>query len=209
MLFESRQIIRINISDDWSASDIATFLHELDYLYNLGLRIVAAATSNEQERQIEMWAEKSVLSDHIKKQYPRAELEVCQIHYSSPGFTDLGGMGTVIGHIKDFILRLIDYRVQARRRTLEDDLIVTENAKKNLENEAILLKNVQLRIENARQFLELAKNNGFTEGEIKKLIPPVVQVQETLARLVSDGRIQSVELRADVPKSADEQKMLS
>ncbi|MBS1807311.1 MAG: hypothetical protein JST84_03860 [Acidobacteria bacterium] len=201
MLFDSRQIIRINISDDWSASDIATFLHELDYLYNLGLRIVAAATSNEQQRQIEMWAEKSVLSDHTKNQYPRAELEVCQIHYSSPGFTDLGGMGTVIGHIKDFLLRLIDYRVQSRRRALEDDLIAVENTKKTLENETIMLKNVQLRIENARQFLELAKTNGFTEEEIKKMIPPVVQVQETLVRLVSDGRIQSVELRDEAPDS--------
>ncbi len=204
MLFDSQQIIRINIRDGWSASDIATFLHELDYLYNLGLRIVAAATSNEQERQIEMWAEKSLLSEHTKKQYPHAELEVCQIHYSSPGFTDLGGMGTVIGHIKDFILRLIDYRVQSRRRVLEDDQIAVENAKKNLENEAIMLKNVQLRIENARQFLELAKNNGYSEEEIKKLIPPVIQVQETLVRLVSDGRIQSVELRTKLSESTDE-----
>lgn len=201
MLFDSRQIIRINISDDWSASDIATFLHELDYLYNLGLRIVAAATSNERQRQIEMWAEKSVLSNHTKTQYPRAELEVCQIHYSSPGFTDLGGMGTVIGHIKDFLLRLIDYRVQSRRRSLEDDQIAVENTKKSLENETIMLKNAQLRIENARQFLELAKNNGFSEEEIKKMIPPVVQVQETLVRLVSDGRIQSVELRDEVPEN--------
>ena len=203
MLFDSQQIIRINISDDWSASDIATFLHELDYLYNLGLRIVAAATGDKQGRQIEMWAEKSLLSEHTKKHYPRAELEVCQIHYSSPGFTDLGGMGTVIGHIKDFILRLIDYRVQSRRRVLEDDQFVVETAKKNLENEAIMLKNVQLRIENARQFLELAKNNGYSEEEIKKLIPPVVQAQETLVRLVSDGRIQSVELRK-LPESTDE-----
>lgn len=189
MLFDSRQIIRIYISDDWSASDIATFLHALDYLYNLSLRIVAAATSNEQERQLDMWAEKSLLSEHIKNQFPQAELEVCQIHYSSPGFTDLGGIGTVIGHLKDFLLRLIDYRVQARRRNLED--------------ETIMLKNVQLRIENARQFLELAKNNGYTEEEIKKLIPPVVQAQETLVRLVSDGRIQAVELQAEVLESSE------
>lgn len=204
MLFDSRQIIRIHISDDWSASDIATFLHEVDYLYNLGLRIVAAATSNEQERQVEMWAEKLLLSEHIKEQFPQAELEVCQIHYSSPGFTDLGGVGTVIGHIKDLFLRLIDYRLQARRRTLEEELIAVENAKKNLENETIKLKNIQLRIENARQFLELAKNSGFTEEEIKKLIPPVVQVQETLVRLVSDGRIETVELRSELHESAEE-----
>lgn len=71
MLFDSRQIIRINISDDWSASDIATFLHELDYLYNLGLRIVAAATSSEQERQSEMWAEKS---DHTQYLWSKGEV---------------------------------------------------------------------------------------------------------------------------------------
>ncbi|MFN7927297.1 MAG: hypothetical protein U0Y68_05015 [Blastocatellia bacterium] len=183
MLFDSRQIIRIYLSDDWSASDMATFLHAVDYLYNLSLRIVAAATSDEQERQLEMWTEKALLSEHIKTQFPQAELEVCQIHYSSPGFTDLGGLGTVIGHVKDFLLRLIDYRVQSRRRSLED--------------ETLMLKNVQLRLENARQFLELAKSNGFTEEEIKKLIPPVVQTQETLVQLISDGRIQAVEVQEE------------
>lgn len=205
MLFDTRQIIRINISDDWSASDIATFLHELDYLYNLGLRIVAAATSDKNERQVEMWTEKSLLAEHIKKQFPQAELEVCQIHYSSPGFTDLAGMGTVIGHIKDFLLRLIDYRVSSRRRTLEEEQMAADNAKKNLENETLMLKNVQLRLENARQFLELAKANGFTEEEIKKLIPPIDKAQETLVRLVSEGRIETVELRTELPESTEKQ----
>ena len=197
MSFDSRQIIRININDDWSASDMATFLHEIDYLYNLGIRIVAAATSNETERQIEMWTERALLTQHIKTHHPQAELEVCQIQYSSPGFTDLAGMGTVVGHVKDFIFRLIDYRVHSRRRSLEDDHLAAENTKINLENEAIRLKNAQLQIENTRQFLELAKANGFTEEEIQKLIRPVSSVQETLVRFVSDGRIESVELREE------------
>jgi hypothetical protein len=197
MSFDSRQIIRINISDDWSASDMATFLHELDFLYNLGLGIVAAATSNETERQIAMWTERSLLAQHIKTAHPQAELEVCQIQYSSPGFTDLAGVGTIVGHLKDFLFRLIEYRVQARRRSLEDDQLAAENVKIHLENEAIRLRNAQLRLENTRQFLELAKANGFTEEEIQKLIPPVNSAQETLVRFVSDGRIESVELRED------------
>jgi hypothetical protein len=173
MSFDSRQIIRINISDDWSASDMATFLHELDFLYNLGRRIVAAATSNETERQVEMWTERSLLTEYLKTHHPQAELEVCRIQYNSPGFTDLVGMGTVIGHIKDFLFRLIDYRVQARRRTLEDDHLAAQNIKVSLENDAIRLKNAQLQLENARQFLELAKANGYTDAEIQKLIQPV------------------------------------
>ena len=106
-------------------------------------------------------------------------------------------MGTVVGHVKDFIFRLIDYRVHSRRRSLEDDHLAAENTKINLENEAIRLKNAQLQIENTRQFLELAKANGFTEEEIQKLIRPVSSVQETLVRFVSDGRIESVELREE------------
>ncbi|HEX4945152.1 MAG TPA: hypothetical protein VFZ34_00635, partial [Blastocatellia bacterium] len=157
MSFDSRQIIRINISDDWSVSDMATFLHELDFLYNLGLRIVAAATSNETERQVEMWTERSLLAQHIKTYHPQAEMEVCQIQYNSPGFTDLAGVGTVVGHVKDFLFRLIDYRVQARRRSLEEDQLAAANIKIHLENEAIRLKNAQLKLENTRQFLELAK----------------------------------------------------
>ena len=197
MSFDSRQIIRINIRDDWSVSDMATFLHELDFLYNLGLRIVAAATSNETERQVEMWTERSLLAQHIKTQYPQTELEVRQIQYNSPGFTDLVGVGTVVGHLKDFLFRLIDYRVQARRRSLEEDQIAASNVKIHLENEAIRLKNAQLKLENTRQFLELAKANGLTETEIQKLIQPLDKVQETLVRMVSDGRIESVELREE------------
>jgi hypothetical protein len=196
MSFDSRQIIRINISDDWSASDMATFLHELDFLYNLGLRIVAAATSNETERQVEMWT-RTLLTEHLKTHHPQAELEVCRIQYNSPGFTDLVGMGTVVGHVKDFLFRLIDYRVHSRRRSLEDDHLAAQNAKINLENDAIRLKNAQLQLENARQFLELAKANGFSDTEIQKLIQPVTGVQETLIRFVADGRIESVELREE------------
>lgn len=197
MSFDSRQIIRINLSDDWSASDMATFLHELDFLYNLGLGIVAAAASNETERQIEMWTERSFLTEHIKTRHPQAELEVRQIQYSSPGFTDLAGVGTVVGHVKDFLFRLIDYRVHARRRNLEDDHLAAQNTKVSLENEAIRLKNAQLQLENTRQFLELAKANGYSDAEIQKLIQPVNRVQETLVRFVADGRIESVELREE------------
>jgi hypothetical protein len=204
MLFDTRQIIRINISDDWSASDIATFLHELDYLYNLGLRIVAAATNDKTERQIELWTERSLLAQDLKKQLPHAELEVCQIHYSSPGFTDLAGLGIVIGHLKDFLLRLIEYRLQSRRRILEEEQMVTDNTKKNIENETLMLKNAQLRLENVRQFLALAKDNGFTEEELNKLIPPIDRAQEILFRLVSDGRIQTVELRVELTQKLKE-----
>jgi hypothetical protein len=204
MLFDTRQIIRINISDDWSASDIATFLHELDYLYNLGLRIVAAATNDKTERQIELWTERSLLAQDLKKQLPHAELEVCQIHYSSPGFTDLAGLGIVIGHLKDFLLRLIEYRLQSRRRILEEEQMVTDNTKKHIENETLMLKNAQLRLENVRQFLALAKDNGFTEEELNKLIPPIDRAQEILFRLVSDGRIQTVELRVELTQKLKE-----
>lgn len=205
MSFDSRQIIRINISDDWSASDMATFLHELDFLYNLGLRIVAAATSNEIERQVEMWTERSLLTQHLKTHHPQAELEVCRIQYNSPGFTDLVGMGTVVGHVKDFLFRLIDYRVHSRRRSLEDDHLAAQNTKINLENDAIRLKNAQLQLENARQFLELAKANGYSEAEIQKLIQPVNSVQETLVRFVSDGRIQSVELKPELSNNPEKE----
>ena len=35
---------------------------------------------------------------------PEERLKVRCISYASPGATDLAGIGTVIGHIKDFIL---------------------------------------------------------------------------------------------------------
>lgn len=67
--------------------------------------------------------------------YPQEQLEIRRIEYGSPGFKDLAGLGEIVGHIKDFVLAIIEHCSLRKKR--------------NLENEERELKNEQLRIENA------------------------------------------------------------
>jgi len=79
--------------------------------------------------------------------YPDEELEIRRIEYGSPGFKDLAGLGDIVGHIMEFIFRLIEHRSRREKRKLEND---------------------RLRIENAREFVQLAKECGYTEADIRK-----------------------------------------
>src|ERR1043165_855960 len=96
------------------------------------------------------------------------QLSVVRIEYASPGFKDLGGVGVVVGHMKDFIIELLDRYLNRNQRKLNDDA---------------------LRIENARKYVQLAKEMGYTDAEIRGMIRFVDDRQETLVKLIEDGKI--------------------
>lgn len=89
--------------------------------------------------------------------YPQERLEVRRIEYNSPGVKDIAGLGEIIGHIKDFILRIWELGIIARRQ-------------RKLENEEREIKNQGQGIENARNFVSLLKECGFPETEIRTII---------------------------------------
>jgi hypothetical protein len=107
-------------------------------------------------------------------------LSVVKIQYGSPGVKDLAGWGEVVGHLKDFLLKLIDLATSHRRRTLEDDKLEEEIRRK--------------RIENAGALVNLAKDLGYTKAQTQKLVDFVYQAQEPLLSLAEEGKIHSVKI---------------
>ena len=115
--------------------------------------------------------------------YPHEELKVRRIEYASPGFKDLAGLGEIVGHIKDFTLRFIEFFGSRKERELK--------------NQEIELKNQSLRIENAQKFVSLAKECGFEQYELRKLVYLVDEKQEPLISLIVDGKLQNVKMLDD------------
>lgn len=118
---------------------------------------------------------------------PDERLEVRRISYASPGATDLAGIGTVIGHIKDFILKLIERRNSKRQRQLDE--------------ERAALENDRIRLENARNFVALTRDLGYPETDLRRLVLHVDGKQGTLVRLIAQQKLRGV----SIPEAAGEQ----
>lgn len=111
---------------------------------------------------------------------PEERLRVAKIQFSSPGFKDLAGLGEVVGHLKDFILRLIELYASRRQRHLENEL----------REEAIQAK----RLENAKNLVELAKDCGYSKADMRKLVQWADSRQNGLITLIHNGKIRNANL---------------
>jgi hypothetical protein len=111
---------------------------------------------------------------------PDEYLQVCRVQYASPGSIDLAGLGAVVGHVKDLLVRLIE--------------LASERKKHELENESIELDNQKKRIENARLLVQLAKDIGYTDAEMRILTASVDNRQKPLLDLVEAQQILSAKL---------------
>ncbi|MBW2045612.1 MAG: hypothetical protein JRI96_12135 [Deltaproteobacteria bacterium] len=205
------KVIRFEIDGQWRVDDMAQSLSHLRDLYNL--RLLLQIQSEDYRDIEEFWHEMhhfppfrkvlkkrmlypwfyphlpaiptdvTELSQLSSFFYPEEQFVIRRIEYGSPGLKDLAGIGEIVGHIKDFMLKLIEYYVERRKRNLE-------NAERELRNEG-------LRIENARKFVRLAKDCGYSESEIRKLTSWVDERQETFIILIENGNIRSVKILND------------
>jgi HAMP domain-containing protein len=110
---------------------------------------------------------------------PQERLVVQRIIYGSPGIKDLAGIGEIVGHLKDLLVRLIEYWSTRRQRELE-------NNRRELENQ-------QLQVEVAKQFVGLAQELGYSKRELRQLVASVVREQKPLIQLVAAGKITSAD----------------
>src|SRR6266851_4377807 len=63
------------------------------------------------------------LRDYLE---PDEKLEIRRLEYASPGVSDLAGIGVIVGHVKDFVNKLIDRRDAQRQRELNDEKLAVE-----------------------------------------------------------------------------------
>jgi HAMP domain-containing protein len=111
---------------------------------------------------------------------PQERLVVQRVLYGSPGIKDLVGIGEIVGHVKDLLLRVIEYWSTKRQRELEND-------RKELENQ-------QLQVEIAKGFVGLARELGYSKKEMRQLVGSVVREQRPLIQLVAAGKITSADI---------------
>jgi hypothetical protein len=109
---------------------------------------------------------------------PDERIQIRRITFASPGSIDLIGLGAVIGHLKDFVLGLIERSDSKRRRELRDE-------REELENE-------RLRLENVRTFVAFARDLGYSEIEIRQLGAYVDEKQESIIQLVKEDKLRGV-----------------
>jgi hypothetical protein len=209
---ETRRIIRIELDGRWSADELGRTLLCLSELYDLRLFLEIL---NEDQRDIERvfpelmdflpprhrWRRRLFRSGPYSWAFlvagavppaldttqlqrlpdffePDERLEVRRVSYASPGSLDLAGIGAVVEHVKDFVLKLIERRDNKRQRTLSE--------------ERASLENDRLRIENARRFVALGKDLGYSDAELRRLVAHVDERQEVLARLVDQQKLRSI-----------------
>jgi hypothetical protein len=190
---EWRVTLRFEIAENWSANDFAQFFSSVSWLYNLrhylqfaldfegrGPRILFGVGLEQGAYSHPFWGRRYLDNDTLEKIALRAghALRVKRIEFASPGSIDLVGLGEIAGHLKDFVLRLIERSDTAKARELADDRAELENDR--------------LRLENARSFVALAKDLGWSETQIRNLMMQVDEKQEAIARLADRKQIISV-----------------
>ena len=199
-----RELMRLRIDSRWSAAEMGKMCSALSDLYAIRflLEFMAEETAYWRPRDYRLdptehrprlwtgepfgWASQlpplwnETVLDRLFEDLDgsNVRLSVRRIRYESPGIVDLAGLGAIVGHLKDFVIRLVERRDARRQRELADE-------KAEIENE-------RLRIENARQFVALAKEIGYSDLEIRQLAGTVDQRQGLLLPLVNQRKLVTV-----------------
>lgn len=207
---KSRRILRLDLDGGWSAEELGRVLVNLSDLYNLRLFLELLrediqewaryfpdlldfppfARHRLRQHPYRPWfplwqglppLDDSCLSRLSELIAPEERLKVWRVEYASPGFSDLAGLGAVIGHLKDFILKLIERRDGRRSRALSEE-------RAELENES-------LRIQNARNLVALGRDLGYSETEMRTLFRHVDEKQDLVFGLITQRKIKGVSIQ--------------
>jgi hypothetical protein len=130
-----RKVLRVEIDGTWTAQEFADFFKSITVLY--GLRTVLEIRPRERPWGYDRneLALHEALIEALRSLEPIEQLYVRRIQFASPGSIDLVGIGAIVGHVKDLLLRIIDLAVSAERRRLENEGLHIENERRRIENE--------------------------------------------------------------------------
>lgn len=177
-------VLSFDINENWYAPEMGTFLLHLNDLYRLylGLEVIQVderareylrhMKTNDERRHNLNLTNGLVYISHKAQRFNY--LKVVRIQYASPGAQDLAGIGVIVGHIKDLVIKLIDLAATREERRL---------------------KNKRLEIDILHEQIQIAKEVGYTDKEIKNMLGWAKKRQKTIYSLIADGKIQSVSER--------------
>lgn len=204
-------LLRLGIGGHWTASDFSDCLRSINTLYQYQVVIdLAYQDYNEWEKfyldfplppsRLRRYRARQLQhvgffsgnivelllseSENIEQLIaPNEVLTVKKIHYASPGDIDLLGLGKAIKEIRTFLQFIIEYCGNNENRKID----------RALKREELRAK----RIENARQFVHVLRDIGFSETEIREMIVAVDKSQGTLIDLIADDKLLTVSFQSD------------
>lgn len=217
------QVLRLNMDGRWLADELGSYVSDLAALYDL--RMVLELMREDQldwEHYFdELWhfgpmrrqfkrrflrrqmfpmpflplssaqidvTQLSALREYLE---PSERLEIRRLNYASPGVSDLAGVGAIVGHVKDFVVKLIDRHDTRRQRDLNDERAAAEIDR--------------IRLENARNFVALGKDLGYSETEMRKLVAHVDEKQDTLVRLIDQKKLTGASIIGDGQSNSNDE----
>lgn len=205
----SQVTLRIGMNQRWNADELGRALLDIAALYDVRLAL-ALMQEDRQELEMfweemlhfpplrRMWKRRGLpppfgwpgpfygqvpqpeFEALVRLVQPDERLRVERISYASPGATDLAGFAGVVGHIKDFILRIVEFWGGREQRRLQ--------------NQRLEIENERMRLDNARQFVAFASELGYSQTEVRSLVLQVDQRQEGLIHLAASGKLEKVAL---------------
>lgn len=198
--------ITIYLNGKWSVFDMQKYFNALNYLYQyygwteiiindldsqkgilalsyLNSRCLGRSTTiidQEYNTWIQIDNEEIVDNDLLQP------LIVKKIQYASPGMNDLFGAGTIVGHLKDILLKLIDIFLNRKARKTEIEKLI-------LENETIKIENQILQLKRNQELIKTLKNLGIKNEEIKILLDKEKKHLFGIVQLIDEGKITYIE----------------
>jgi hypothetical protein len=195
--------IKIEIDEQWSAAEFAELFSQVAYLYKIAAfgevridgqtsiffdplrRLGRRREFYDAYYPIEFELEDEAYDsrrrvEHLIEGYfagPMDQMKVDQIHYGSPGFVDLVGLGRVVREVRIFLLAVMDRFIHR-----EDREIARASATQDV---------IAQKIKNAENLLKLSEKAGLDPSTRQALVREVLTVD-----LYVEGKILSQQIRA-------------
>jgi hypothetical protein len=119
-------------------------------------------------------------------------LEVRAVKYVSEGFKDFAGIGEIVGHVKDFVLRLIEIFITRKHREELCEQARLENEERRRRMEQLDVEIQKQKLENISQYVQIMRDAGFSKVAVKRAMQAIDLRADILGTLIESGKIKAI-----------------
>lgn len=172
---------RIRIDGSWSAKEMADLFHGANTIY------IALSQMHSRDLYRQVLQQTDSPQPTGNDDGKSLALRVTSISFGSPGWADFLGAGELTGHLKDFLLGIVDRVIQRKDREQARDLRAAEI-------EAAALENYGKRLELIDKSFDLANRADLSDSQRQQLLQNVMTASRPIAKAVAESRLVSVEI---------------
>ncbi|MEP3334170.1 hypothetical protein [Sedimentitalea sp.] len=176
----SNERFRLRIEGSWSAKEMGQLFQSCETIYAHLAQFYGKELYREYRRQSNDPTPTGNADGRDKL------LRVISISYSSPGWADLAGAGELTGHLKDFILGVVDRVIERKDRDQQRQLTATQI-------EAASLENYSKQLELIDRTFDLADRTDLSDSQRQSILTSILAASRPLGTAVAEGRLVSVE----------------